>query len=137
MPPEHSLVTEVMIVVTQTAFYVILFLALKKTLVDSRRRSYNRMKEDWMIHAAVYFAIFVLIVILMTPLHSYAFIHYIVPSVLCICAGIVIRDVYNDVYLGRGAQDTFKDGFRDEYVESEKVESVVKEKPVGNNEFLF
>jgi len=81
-------------VITQTAFYVILFVAMKKALVDRRRTSYRKMKEDWLLHAAAYFAMFVMIVILMTPLHSYAFIHYIVPMVLVICAGIVGRDVY-------------------------------------------
>ena len=83
-----------MIVVTQTAFYVILFVAMKTALVDRRRVSYRKMKEDWMLHAAAYFAMFVLIIIFMTPLHSYAFIHYIVPMVLTICVGIVGRDVY-------------------------------------------
>lgn len=92
--PEHSLVTEAMIVITQTAFFVILFVAMKTALVDRRRTSYRNMKEDWLLHAAAYFAMFVLIIIFMTPLHSYAFVHYIVPMVLVICAGIVSRDVY-------------------------------------------
>lgn len=95
----HSIVTEVELIVTQTFFYIVLFVLLKKTLIDKRGMldSYERFNEDKLQIIAIYFAIIVFIALIMLSIHSYEFKHFVVPItfgiILCII-GMETRNVF-------------------------------------------
>ena len=77
----HNTSTEVLIIVSQTVFFVLLFLLLKNGLIDRRGMlsSKERIKDEIFQIMAIFFAIFVIIAIFMIPIESYEYAHYIFP----------------------------------------------------------
>lgn len=106
----HNNSTEFLIIVSQTVFFVLLFLMLKSGLVDRRGMMYSRqrVKEEMLQLGAIFFAIFVIVGILMIPLESYEYAHFVVPITYIVIFSIVGWELY--VVFNRGdttnAQDT-------------------------------
>ena len=92
----HNTSTEFLIVISQTVFFVLLFLMLKSGLVDRRGMMYNkrRIQEEMFQLGAIFFAIFVIIGILMIPLESYEYAHFVIPLTFIILVVIVVLEVY-------------------------------------------
>lgn len=95
----HSNATEFLIIVSQTVFFVLLFLLMKSALIDRRgmMHSYDRIMEEKLQLGAIFFSIFVFLALLMIPMHSYEFIHFVVPLTYIIVFGIIIWEI-NIVY---------------------------------------
>lgn len=91
----HSFITESQLIISQTFFYVCLFIALKKTLIDKRGMmdSYSRFNEEKLQIGAIYFAIVVLIVLMMLSIHSYEFKHFVIPITFTIIGGIILYEI--------------------------------------------
>jgi hypothetical protein len=68
-----NLTTEILIIVSQTTFFVLLFLMLKRELIDKREMMSTREKlcENLLQILAIYFAIICLVVLIMLPLEGY------------------------------------------------------------------
>lgn len=100
----HTHATEFLIILSQTVFFVLLFLVLKNALVDRRgmMHSYERIQEERLQLVAIFFAIFVFVALVMLPLQSYEFVHYVVPIVYITIVGLIGWEV-NGAYKKRGA----------------------------------
>lgn len=68
-----NLTTEILIIVSQTTFFVLLFLMLKRELIDKREMMSTREKlcDNLLQILAIYFAIICLVVLIMIPLEGY------------------------------------------------------------------
>ena len=99
----HTHATEFLIIVSQTVFFVLLFLLMKSALIDRRgmMHNYERIQDEKLQLGAIFFAIFVLLGILMIPLESYEFVHYVIPLTYFIVIGLIIWEI-NVVYKKRG-----------------------------------
>ncbi|GBG32370.1 Hypothetical Protein FCC1311_085952 [Hondaea fermentalgiana] len=78
-----------------TTFYLLLFVVLKRVLVDQHGMMSSReaLRRNRVQLAAIYFAIFTLVVILLLPLHSYEYVDVVAASTLVVAAGLLIREV--------------------------------------------
>lgn len=92
----HNTSTEILLVVSSTVFYLLLFLMLKNGLVDKRGMlsSKERINEDMVQIMAIFFAIFVLIAILMIPIDSYEYAMFVVPITYVIMVSIVAWEIH-------------------------------------------
>lgn len=92
----HTHATEFLIILSQTVFFVLLFILLKSALIDRRGMMYDsaRIEEEKLQLMAIFFAIFVVIGILMIPLESYEFIHYVVPLTYFTMLSIIAYELY-------------------------------------------
>ena len=92
----HNTSTEILIIVSQTVFFILLFLMLKHGLVDRRGMlsSKERINEDMFQIMAIFFAIFVIIGIFMIPIESYEYAHFILPITFCLMFLITGYEVY-------------------------------------------
>ena len=102
----HSNATE-LIIVSQTVFFVLLFLLMKSALIDRRgmMHSYDRIMEEKLQLCAIFFAMFVFLALLMIPMHSYEFIHFVVPLTYLIVCGIIFWEI-NTVYKKKGTRSS-------------------------------
>ena len=93
----HNISTEVLIVTSQVVFFVLPFLILKNALIDRRNllADYNSMVDNAPIIAALYFAIFMFVSLLMFLTESYAYAFYVVTIALVLMVGIAGYDVFN------------------------------------------
>lgn len=91
----HTNATEFLIIVSQTVFFVLLFLLMKSALIDRRgmMHSYDRIKEEKLQLGALFFAIFVFIAILMIPLESYEFVHFVIPLTYIVIIALIIWEI--------------------------------------------
>lgn len=96
----HNTSTEVLIIISQTVFFVLLFLLLKNGLVDRRGMlsSKERINEEMFQIMAIFFAIFVIIALFMIPIESYEYAHFVVPITFSIMLMIVIWELYVVLY---------------------------------------
>jgi uncharacterized membrane protein YsdA (DUF1294 family) len=92
----HNNSTEFLIVISQTVFFVLLFLMLKSALVDRRGMMYdkNRIVEEKLQLLAIFFAIFVFVGIIMIPLESYEYAHFVIPLTYFIMMSILGFELY-------------------------------------------
>lgn len=92
----HNNSTEFLIIVSQSVFFVLLFLMLKSGLVDRRGMMYDkrRIKEEGVQLAAIFFAIFVLIGIMMIPMESYEYSHFVVPITYIVMIAVIGWELY-------------------------------------------
>lgn len=92
----HNNSTEFLIIVSQTVFFVLLFLMLKSALVDRRGMMYNkqRIMEERLQLVAIFFSIFVVVGIVMIPLESYEYAHFVVPITYVVMMCIVGYELY-------------------------------------------
>ena len=92
---DHSIGAEVLIVISQLTFFVMLFVLMKHVLVDKTgmTRDAARVRRDWVQLLAVYFAMFVLVSIVMIPLETYEFVHFVVTLTFFACATIALVDL--------------------------------------------
>jgi hypothetical protein len=92
----HKLVTEILIVVSQTIFYVFLFFLIKNGLVDRQKMMHSKesLRDNGPQLFAIYFAIFVFIALLMIPLDSYEFATYVVLLTYSIMMIVIAYEVY-------------------------------------------
>lgn len=102
----HTYATEFLIIVSQTVFFVLLFILMKSALIDRRgmMHSYERIQEEKLQLGALFFAIFVFIAIIMIPLESYEFVHFVIPITYFIIIALVLWEI-NAKYKNR---DTIK-----------------------------
>lgn len=98
----HSYATEFLIIVSQTVFFIMIFLVLKSALIDKRGMmySYDRIMDEKLQLGAIFFAIFVFLALLMIPMHSYEFVHYVVPLTYLIIFGLLFWE-FSVVYQKR------------------------------------
>lgn len=93
----HTNATEGLIILSQTVFFVLLFFLMKSALIDRRGMmySYERIQEEKLQLGAIFFAIFVFLGLLMIPLESYEFIHFVVPltylTIICYIGWEIIQ----------------------------------------------
>lgn len=92
----HNTSTEFLIIISQTVFFVLLFLMLKNGLVDRRGMMYSkqRVKEEMLQLCAIFFAIFVIVGIIMIPLESYEYAHFVIPITYIIMVSLVGWELY-------------------------------------------
>lgn len=85
----HSYATELVLVASQTVFYVLLFVLLKQAFVDQRgmMSTYDTFRENGVQLFAIFFAIFTILLILLIPLHSYEYVDVVIGLTL-LCIGI-------------------------------------------------
>jgi hypothetical protein len=100
----HNTSTEVLIIISQTVFFILLFLLLKNGLVDRRGMlsSKERINDEMFQIMAIFFAIFVIIALFMIPIESYEYAHFVVPITFCLMFIIVGWEVY---YVMSGNRD--------------------------------
>lgn len=93
---EHNTSTEVLIIISQTVFFILLFLLLKNGLVDRRGMlsSKERINEDLFQILAIFLAIFVIIALFMIPIESYEYAHFVVPITFSIMLIIILWEFY-------------------------------------------
>lgn len=91
----HSYATEALLVISQTCFFVFLFIFLKRTLLDNRgmMSTKNNFKENGPQIGAILFAILVLIALMMIPLQNYEYAEAVVISTVLIMFLVVARDI--------------------------------------------
>ena len=92
----HNTSTEVLIIISQTVFFVLLFLLLKNGLVDRRGMlsSKERINDEMFQIMAIFFAIFVIIGLFMIPIESYEYAHFVVPITYVLMIIIVGWELY-------------------------------------------
>jgi hypothetical protein len=92
---EHSHATEGLIVVSQTVFFVFLFIFLKKSLIDNRgmMSSRSQLNENSLQLVAIFFAIFVFLGVLMLPLIHYEYAEVVVILTASVVAVLVAHDL--------------------------------------------
>jgi hypothetical protein len=92
----HNNSTEFLIVISQTVFFVLLFLILKSALVDRRGMMYSKQRilEERLQLVAIFFSIFVLVGIVMIPLESYEYAHFVIPITYVVMVCIVGYELY-------------------------------------------
>lgn len=92
----HNMSTEILIVTSQTVFFVLLFLLLKSWLIDKRGmlNSQEKIREDVLQIIAIFFSIFVVVGLFMIPVESYEYAHYVVPITYTVMIIIVLWEVY-------------------------------------------
>lgn len=92
---QHSNATEFVIILSQTVFFVFLFLLMKSALIDRRgmMNSQERIMEEKLQIGAIFFAIFVFLGLLMIPMHSYEFVHYVVPITYIVIIGLIAWEI--------------------------------------------
>lgn len=92
----HNTSTEVLIIISQTVFFVLLFLLLKNGLVDRRGMlsSKERINDEMFQIMAIFFAIFVIIGLFMIPIESYEYANFVVPITYFIMIIIVTWELY-------------------------------------------
>lgn len=76
---EHTVATELLIVISQTVFFVFLFLILKYGIVDRQgwMEDKDKVKENIIPLTAVFFAILTIISVIMIPLQYYEYGHVV------------------------------------------------------------
>lgn len=91
----HTNATEFLIITSQTVFFVLLFLLMKSALIDRRGMmyDYDRIQEEKLQLGAIFFAIFVFLAMLMIPLQSYEFVHFVVPITYMVICGIIVWEI--------------------------------------------
>ena len=91
----HTYATEFLIIMSQTVFFLLIFLILKHGLIDRRgmMHDYNRILEERLQLGAIFFAIIVFIALLMIPLESYEFGHFVIPITYIIIVGVIIWEI--------------------------------------------
>lgn len=104
----HNNSTEFLIIVSQTVFFVLLFLILKSALVDRRgmMHSKQRIVEERLQLIAIFFAIFVVVGIIMIPLESYEYAHFVIPITYMLMLSIVAFEMYMVFYNGQNLEKT-------------------------------
>jgi uncharacterized membrane protein YsdA (DUF1294 family) len=92
---QHSNATEFVIILSQSVFFVFLFLLMKSALIDRRgmMNSQERIMEEKLQIGAIFFAIFVFLGLLMIPMHSYEFVHYVVPITYIVIIGLIAWEI--------------------------------------------
>ena len=92
----HNTSTEFLIIISQTVFFVLLFLMLKNGLIDRRGMMYSkqRVKEEMLQLCAIFFAIFVILGIIMIPLNSYEYAHFVIPITYIIMVSLICWELY-------------------------------------------
>lgn len=75
-----KLATEILIIVSQTTFFTLLFTLLKKELIDRQEMMATKtdMKQNALQLIAIYFAITMFVGILMLPLEGYDYCRYVI-----------------------------------------------------------
>lgn len=84
---EHTLAAEILIVLSQTIFFVFLFLILKYGIIDRQGWMDDRekVKNNIIPLGAIFFAILTLIGVIMIPLQSYEYGHIVlICTIICI-----------------------------------------------------
>jgi Ca2+/Na+ antiporter len=98
---EHTVATEILIIVSQSIFFVFLFVILKYGIVDRQgwMNDKEKIRENAIPLIAIYFAILTMIGILMIPLQNYEYGHMvlIISSILILLIFLYdFRKVYYD-----------------------------------------
>lgn len=99
MGSPHNVSTEILIIISQTVFYTLLFLMLKSALVDKRgmMSGKEQLKENAFQLVAIFFAIYVFIGLLMIPLDSYYYAKWVVICTYSVITCVLIYEI-NKVY---------------------------------------
>lgn len=76
---EHSISTELLIVISQTVFFILLFLSLKYSIIDRYgwMDSKEQIQKNLLPIIAIYFAILTIISVIMIPLQYYEYGHIV------------------------------------------------------------
>jgi len=95
MKRDYNLATEGLIIVSQTVFFVVLFLLIKSFLLDNFgiMNDMETLRRNALQIAAIYFAIIVFICIGMCPLYHYEFALIVVIGVAISVMAIIYRDI--------------------------------------------
>ena len=90
---EHTIAAEILIVVSQTTFFIMFFLILKHGIIDKNElmTSLTKAKENVIQLSAVYFAILTIIGLVMIPLQSYEYGHIVL---VCTIISIVLIFIF-------------------------------------------
>ena len=93
---KHGVTTEGLIIISQTVFFVMIFLLLKNALIDRRGMmyDYNRIREEKLQLAALFFAILVFLSLLMIPVLSYEFVHLVIPLTFLVVFSLIGYEIY-------------------------------------------
>jgi uncharacterized membrane protein len=78
-PIEHSIATETLIIFSQSLLFIFLFVMLKIGLIDRRGMMADReaASENILQIVAIFFAILVFVMLVMLPMHTYEYAHYV------------------------------------------------------------
>ena len=94
MKRDLNLATEGLIIISQTVFFVVLFLLIKSFLLDNFGiNDIETLRKNALQIAAIYFAIIVFICIGMCPLYHYEFALIVVIGVAISITLIIYRDI--------------------------------------------
>lgn len=76
---EHSVLTEILIVVSQTVFFILLFMSLKYGIIDRYgwMDSKEQIQKNLLPIVAIYFAILTILSVIMIPLQYYEYGHVV------------------------------------------------------------
>ena len=93
----HGNTTEALIVISQVTFFIVLFVMIKSYLLDNFgiMNSADGLKKNALQIAAIYFAIIVLIGMLMIPLYHYEYALLVIIGVICGVSFAIYKDVFN------------------------------------------
>lgn len=91
----HGKSTEALIVVSQTVFFIVLFYIIKSYLLDGFgiMNSPESLKKNAMQIGAIYFAIVVLIGIIMIPLYHYEYAILVIIGVIVGISFCIYKDI--------------------------------------------
>lgn len=107
----HNTSTEILIIMSQTVFFVLLFLLLKNWLIDKRGMlgSKERINEELYQIIAIFFAILVIVGLFMIPIESYEYAHYVVPITYVVIILIIGWEVYFVTYRAEASRVSLSD----------------------------
>ena len=95
MTKQFSFLTEALIIISQTSFFIMLFFIIKGFLLDNFNIMNDalQLKKNALLVASVYFSIIVVISIFMLPLINYEFALIVIIGVICGVFLIIYRDI--------------------------------------------
>ena len=90
---QHTNATEFVIIISQTVFYIVLFLFLKKTLLDNQNllSSRDNIKKKLPLVLSIIFTIYAIILILMLPCLNYIYAEIVFVLVYLIITSMLFR----------------------------------------------
>lgn len=92
----NNITTDILIIISQIVFYVLLFSIMKSALIDRHGMTKDKetFKANMAQYAAIMFAIYVVICILLIPADSYVYAAYVFGLTLSVISIMVVIDVY-------------------------------------------
>ena len=92
---KHSKATEALIVVSQTVFFIVLFVFIKSYLLDNFgiMNDEESLKKNALQIGAIYFSIIVFISVIMIPLYHYEYAIIVIIGVIISISVIIFQDI--------------------------------------------